>query len=329
MKKIVSLIVLLSVIISLNAQDVHFSQYYTQPLNLNPATTGFYKGDFRLTTVYKDQWKSIKAPYSSYNVSGDMRIIKQRGIRNIIGLGMYALSDKSGDGDYKTSQFGFAFSYLKNFDHFGVQYLGGGISAGYTSTIVNYDNFRFEDAFLSSGPTQEPGSNTANYFDVNMGVFYSYALDQMWSVEGGAAVFHLNEPSNSFFGNSDSKVYRKYVFHASGNYLLNTRMDFYPKVAVFLQGPHKEIDLGGFMRIRLDNMRTSKYGLYAGCWYRVGDALIPTVRFDLYLLSFAFSYDVNISKLKDASKGIGGPEFSLIFITKYKHKSPGAFFPRF
>jgi len=329
-RKIIALFFLLLPALLLRAQDPHFSQYYTQPQLLNPAATGYFSCDYRLTADYRSQWVSVPVPYNTFTASADMRVVNGHGKKNIIGVGFFALSDKAGDSQFSTNQFGASFSVLKNLDHFGIQYLGGGLQLAYGMEQIDYKNLNFQDAFQNHSATAEPGNSTANFFDVSLGGFYSYALDERRSIQVGAAGFHLNEPTSSFFGNSSSKIYRKYIIHASGNYMLNPNMDLYPKFYVALQGPYKpEINFGGFVRINLDHFRTSKYGVYVGTWYRWNDALIPTLRMDINKVSVGFTYDVNVSQLKTASVSKGGPELSLIYIACGNHKKSGIECPRF
>ena len=49
-------------------QDLHFSQHYASPLHLNPAMTGVFDFDFkdkdlRLSSIYRQQWRTIRGPY--------------------------------------------------------------------------------------------------------------------------------------------------------------------------------------------------------------------------------------------------------------------------
>ena len=37
-------------------QDMHFSQFYNNPLNLNPAQAGLFDGSHRFTANYRGQW---------------------------------------------------------------------------------------------------------------------------------------------------------------------------------------------------------------------------------------------------------------------------------
>lgn len=46
-------------------QDIHFSQFYASPLQLNPATAGMFEGDIRVNCLYRTQWPSITAPFTT------------------------------------------------------------------------------------------------------------------------------------------------------------------------------------------------------------------------------------------------------------------------
>jgi len=52
---------LLFITIGLKAQDPRFSQFYLAPQVLNPAMTGIFDGEYRVTINYRNQWNSILA----------------------------------------------------------------------------------------------------------------------------------------------------------------------------------------------------------------------------------------------------------------------------
>ena len=58
------------------AQDIHFSQFYMSPLNLNPAMTGVMNCTQRFVANYRNQWASVlKADaYTTYSVSYDQKL---------------------------------------------------------------------------------------------------------------------------------------------------------------------------------------------------------------------------------------------------------------
>ena len=62
---------------SLMAQDVHFTQYFTSPLTLNPAMTGLVADDLRFSGNYRQQWASVSPnPYITGSMSFDIATLK-------------------------------------------------------------------------------------------------------------------------------------------------------------------------------------------------------------------------------------------------------------
>ncbi len=61
------------------SQNIIFSQYFLTPWLTNPALTGMFKGDyrtfrgdFRLSTHYRNQLNTSNFQHNSYSVSADM-----------------------------------------------------------------------------------------------------------------------------------------------------------------------------------------------------------------------------------------------------------------
>lgn len=64
---------LISCIIS-TAQDLNFSQFYEQPLLRNPALSGLFKGDLRVSGAFRDQWGSITVPFRTTSMSMEYKM---------------------------------------------------------------------------------------------------------------------------------------------------------------------------------------------------------------------------------------------------------------
>src|SRR5262245_44150778 len=78
---------------TMQAQDMHFSQYYFSPLTMNPAYTGKYKGDFRFFGNYRKQWRLINDAYNTFSAGGDMNFYPSN--VNLSG-GLVFVHDQSG-----------------------------------------------------------------------------------------------------------------------------------------------------------------------------------------------------------------------------------------
>jgi hypothetical protein len=57
---------------SLLGQDQHFTQYYASPLTLNPALAGAFSGTYRMSLIYRDQWRNaLTQPFATYSAAID------------------------------------------------------------------------------------------------------------------------------------------------------------------------------------------------------------------------------------------------------------------
>ena len=82
-----------------NAQDPHFSQFYANPMYLNPAITGT---NFcpRWIMNYRNQWPAIPGDYVTYSSSFDFGLNELHG-----GVGLIALHDNAGENTYSYNCF--------------------------------------------------------------------------------------------------------------------------------------------------------------------------------------------------------------------------------
>ena len=51
--------------------DPHFTQYYVYPSWLNPALTGSFDGDYRVSGIYRSQWGNISKPFRTVGLGGE------------------------------------------------------------------------------------------------------------------------------------------------------------------------------------------------------------------------------------------------------------------
>ena len=80
------------------AQDAEFSQFYANPLYLNPAMAGAEICP-RLVFNYRNQWPGLAKSFVTYNASYDQYIHKIHG-----GIGVLFNVDNAGEGILKTTQ---------------------------------------------------------------------------------------------------------------------------------------------------------------------------------------------------------------------------------
>ena len=92
MRVVVILLFMHAAVGQLQAQDIHFSQYFSTPLTINPSYTGSFVGDYRAGLNYRQQWGSVTVPYKSFDFYGDMSFNKNFIHRNYFSTGLYTVS---------------------------------------------------------------------------------------------------------------------------------------------------------------------------------------------------------------------------------------------
>ena len=96
--KIVRCVLILYLSIGLSvAQDMHFTQFYSSPLYLNPAFTGANVCS-RVALTYRNQWPGISTAYKSYLFSADHYLDKYH-----LGIGLLLGNDEAGTGQLRTT----------------------------------------------------------------------------------------------------------------------------------------------------------------------------------------------------------------------------------
>ncbi len=321
-----------------NAQDVHFSQQQMSPLALNPALAGAnYMGQVNL--AYKDQWKSANARFTTMYGSGDMRLWEKRN-QGHFGAGVSFYSDKAGDGSMSTNYFNLAFGYHLKMNKY--TSLGLAVQPAFGSRNVNTSNMSWGAQFDGQGfnsalPTGEAREiSSYNYFDVNSGMVFTYKSSEHYmtandelNINVGLAVSHILRPKYSFYSSASERLAMKYTFFA--NALIgvpNSKFGFMPGAYVNVQGTQKEILLGSYYRYLLQDhsvytgiKKGSAFSL--GTFYRVGDAFVAKILFEYGHYAMGFSYDLNLSSYTAASKGRGGFEVTIRFVTPnpFGHKA--------
>ena len=102
---VVSLFLLFSIVQQLEAQDLHFSQFFNSPLTTNPANTGFIPdADYRIGANYRSQWTSIPVPFKTMSIWGDAQVFRDRFETGWIGLGGVILRDVGGPGNLTSTE---------------------------------------------------------------------------------------------------------------------------------------------------------------------------------------------------------------------------------
>ena len=303
------------------AQDIHFSHLNRQPIYQNPANTGLFAGDIRLTGNYKDQWRSVTVPFQTFAVASDMKW-KQRGIN----FGALLFHDNVGDGFYQTLEFLGSVAKNLKLTSDSSQTLSVGIQVGLNYRKVNMDKFYFDNQFNglifdASLPTNEAYQNDSRAnLTSSAGIVHAFYYGKSNSVKTGISGHNLNRPNQGFYG---VKVPRdiRISLYSQVDHAINKELAVIPGLGFNLQGKYRELIIGPQVRYTLINKLGTYRAVDGGLWFRSRDAVVVRLGLAMQNWSVAASYDTNISKLIPASTARGGLELSVEYIiTRFKPK---------
>jgi len=289
------------------AQDVGFSQFYGNPVFLNPALAG-NKLCPRVTMNYRNQWPSIPASYVTYSVSYDQFVEPLNG-----SLAFLVVSDQAGDRMLVNNSFSGVYAYRLDISRSVV--VNAALQATYQQLSIDWDKLVFGDQLVSGGITmeQEPVSLNKSFPDFSTGFIMGYRE----SYYLGIAAHHLSQPDNGFYPNSGSKQQLKITAHAGAifNLIPGAPYDDYqevpsvaPNILYQQQGEFKQLNLGTYFNL---------HPIVLGVWFRHNfsnpDAVIALVGFEHQHFKFGYSYDYTVSRLTNASGGAHEISFAWVF----------------
>lgn len=300
-------------------QDLHYSQYFSSPLNLNPAQAGFFDKNYRMTAIHKNQWSSVTVPFLQISASIDLQMVKRKFHRDMFGVGVMFNSDKAGDSDFGTTQGVLALSYIKAINKRNNHFLSFAVSGAFAQRSINYANLVFDNQF--NGEIFDPNLMTGEYFssdmytfyDINAGVHWLYKPQHDLSFQGGIAVFHINQPGQSLIEDEQLKLPVKFHVYGSSQFKINSKAELLPGFLWANQGPHNELLFGSRVKFTRSFNPDNYSAIYFGAFSRLVDAVSIMANFENKNMIYGLSYDINYSKLVPASHMRGGFELSIIY----------------
>ncbi len=297
------ILVFLMLSFEIKAQDPQFTQFYANPLYLNPAFAGTARCP-RICMNYRNQWPNLSGTYVTYSASYDMHLDVLAG-----GIGALVTTDDQANGTLKTTNASIIYSYLAPVNReFSVKF---GAQATYLQKSIDKSKLNFGDMIDARRGfvwnTQEAVPNqTKRNADFSAGVL-GYSKYYFF----GFAAHHINQPDEGLLGSS--KLPAKFTGHAGGIIPLEKGNASYlsPNILFQQQQKFSQLNLGLYY---------VKGSFVAGLWYRNADAIIALVGIQNSNFKFGYSYDVTISKLSGNTAGSHEVSLQIQFECKPKRK---------
>lgn len=306
------------------AQDVQYSQFYSNPLYLNPAFAGS-TGMTRVGVNFRNQWPALDQSFISYTAYAD-----HFSERYNSGIGIIVSGARESFTQSQTNEIGLVYSYRLRLGE--KRFLHAGAQGSFISRDVLFDQVILgtqldidKGTIIGEPGAGFEGDSEVSAGDLSAGLLYYDA--RFWL---GVSALHLLRPQISYIESKSNQLPVKYSAHggvrfnlAPGNindYFNNTDQERSLALAFNYksQGAYSQFDLGAEFYFE---------PLIVGFWYRGlpskynlpnNESLIALVGVELSTgLAIGYSYDYSISKLGNQVSG-GAHEISIRYVFSSK-----------
>lgn len=291
------------------AQDPQFTQFYANPLYLNPAFAGTARCP-RVVMNYRNQWPALSGTFVTTSASYDQHVDGLMG-----GLGLLVMHDQAGKGTLNTTSVSGIYSYQQAISRkFSMKV---GFQATYFQKSLDWSKLTFGDqidprrGFIYQ--TQDvPRGGTVGNADFSAGVL---GYSDVFFV--GFAAHHLTQPNESLIV-GESRLPMKITAHGGAAIPLgmngkvgDARTRISPNILYQQQAAFRQLNIG---------MYVDHGPITAGVWYRTRDSFIALIGFQTEQFKFGYSYDITTSKLTTATAGSHEVSMQLQFNCKPKKR---------
>jgi len=302
---------------TMQAQDLHFSQFFNSPLTTNPANTGFIPdADYRIGAHYRNQWSAVMTvPYKTTSIFGDAQLFRDKLENGWLGIGGVLLSDVAGSGSLRSTKIYGSLAYHQQLGNSSL--LSAGFNVGWANKRIDQSKLKFPDQFdgkFFDNPITAVSltNNNVSYMDVQAGMNYAYFPREDIYINAGYSIHHVNRPKETFFNDNTNagRIPMRHIGFLNAILKVNDRVIINPNAYFTTQAKATELVVG-----LNGNYNLSEFGekqLVAGIYYRMGDAIAPMIGFELNNVKFTFSYDATVSSLKNFNNYRGAAEFSIV-----------------
>jgi type IX secretion system PorP/SprF family membrane protein len=309
--------------------DPHFSQYYAYPLWLNPALTGVFDGDARLTGNFKDQWASINNGYRTVGLSADFKPTDK------VGLGFNVINQAAGAAGYNYFAAYGSFGYGITISDDETQHINFGLQAGLINRSFDPNKIQLDNQYNPNVGGYDPNlpgfenfvNAGATVFDAGAGIFY-YDSDQLTTANPflGLSVAHLTNAKDPFATEGiNSRLPVRLNIHGGVRIKASDFFDVTPHF-IYVKQQKNQIRAGGlYTELKFPDNNA----LIIGGMFRLQDAAVANVGYHFNNMVIGASYDFNTSALRTATAGQGGFELSISYTFSHHAPNPARVCPRF
>jgi type IX secretion system PorP/SprF family membrane protein len=301
----------------LKGQDMMYSQFYANPIFLNPALTG-NSGCTKVNFQYRNQWPALQNAFVNYYASFDHYSESIKG-----GYGLLVNSEMEGNGAIRSNQVAGLYSYKLQASK--KLTLAVGFQLAYLNrSLTGLDDLVFGDQLDVNGDpddlpaTLEGISNGASKsnLDISFGLLAGY--DERFYL--GYAMHHVTTPQIGLMPASNEELAARHTIHAGALFFIDDGL--YSKEDVYLSPNVLYTQQGEFHQLNAGMYVAFPYIIF-GTWFRHNfenpDAIIALIGIKQKKFKFGYTYDIGLFGEKPGISGAHELSVSYTFCV-YKNK---------
>ncbi len=305
------------------AQDIHFTQFNASPLIVNPAFTGNFSGKLRASAIYRDQWRTVSAPFKTIAVSVDAPIVSDLTIDDYLAAGIQLYNDRAGDANLSNLSALASIAYHKFLGASANKALSVGFQGGYTQKSFDLTKLYFGDEFIDGSfqpGTLDPSlNNKVNYFTFNAGISWAHQAGDGFSYALGVGANNINQPLETFDRKEDLAdvgLGMRYTAQAGFIAYVSEKLSLRPAFLYQSQANATEMLAGNEFHLIVGDpeFRAFTTAVFLGGYYRFDDAAMITAGLEFKGFRLGLAYDYTVSDLKNSARNAGGFEIALTWI---------------
>ncbi len=337
----------------LSAQDIHFTQFRMAPVSLNPALTGSFKGTYRISAIYRDQWSPIdnsrpfRTPFASAELNLKAGLLTSY---DWVAAGISFVSDRSGTLGFKHQLTALNVAYHLGMDKDYNNVFTVGLSYGSGTRAFDPRELSTPNSLINNTPGinfPQDQNPSKGFSDMSLGVAFKTLSEGGTLMRFGLNAAHINTPNVSLAqrqvvqppggpnpspipGDNDlgDQLGIRMTFHGEASFLASKKVRVNPAVLYQNRQSFQELAIQGTADYLL-NPKTQMV-VTGGMGYRIGDAMELIGGIQIRDLKIGLSYDVTLSTL-GANAGGGAFELAVGYvgqIFKEPDVKPVIFCPR-
>lgn len=314
--RLYAIVALMVGMLSVSAQDIHFSQFYASPLTLNPALTGNFNGLYRITGIYRNQFPGLtqnKPAFSTPSVSADLSLLKEatKG-RGALGVGLVFVNDQQNGKTFNINHILASVAYNMSFGAKKQFQLGLGFQGGVILNKVDFAKLEFADGYTFNGQDfdydqAQAGENLATGMSVkgafNAGLFMNFNITQRIRYYMGYSLNNATQYKQNYLVASidQFKIPLRHTLHGGFEFDIKDAAVLIPGYLFQSQAKSTETNFGltAGIHVKKDPIERNRATLYIGFWNRLNKGnytAIPKIGFEYKGFRAGFAYDYHATQ---------------------------------